>query len=185
MKGGFAESPLRMNKGLAKLERWTEDAIRERAGTLAARAVGVWSTTKLAAGVLDAYKPKVETTAGYTIEDHRIWSPGRCGTYSRHSASKCGHSTLRDRGIPEALRRYKAETNFVDVIPQAKRLRLSLNIAFPEISDPKGICVDVTGLGRWGNGDVRVELTSLDELPYAMGLVRQSFEKQMGNGGDA
>ena len=58
-------------------------------------------------------------------------------------------------------------------------------MAFPEINDPKGICKDVTGLGRWGNGDVEVGLASLDELPYVMGLVRQSFEKQMGNGGDA
>ena len=41
---------------------------------------------------------------------------------------------------------YKAETNFVDVVPQAKRLRLSLNMAFPEINDPKGICKDVSGL---------------------------------------
>jgi predicted transport protein len=77
---------------------------------------------------------------------------------------------------------YKAETNFVDVIPQAKRLRLSLNMEFPEITDPKGMCKDVTGMGRWGNGDVSVSLTSMDELPYIMGLVRQSFEKQMGNG---
>ena len=51
---------------------------------------------------------------------------------------------------------YKAETNFVDVVPQAKRLRLSLNIKFPEINDPKGICKDVSSLGRWGNGDVEV-----------------------------
>ena len=39
-------------------------------------------------------------------------------------------------------------------------------------------------MGRWGNGDVEVGLASLDELPYVMGLVRQSLEKQMGNGGD-
>jgi len=37
-------------------------------------------------------------------------------------------------------------------------------------------------LGRWGNGDVEVALNSLDELPYVIGLVRQAFEKQMGNG---
>ena len=74
---------------------------------------------------------------------------------------------------------YKAETNFVDVAPQAKRLRLSLNMEFAEITDPRGLCQDVTDLGRWGNGDVSVGLSSLDELPYVMGLVRQSFEKQM------
>ncbi len=79
---------------------------------------------------------------------------------------------------------YKAETNFVDVIPQTKRLILSLNMAFPEINDPKGLCRDVTGRGRWGNGDVEIILASLDELPYVMGLVRQSFEQQMGNGED-
>jgi predicted transport protein len=80
---------------------------------------------------------------------------------------------------------YKAETNFVDVVPQAKRLRLSLNMGFPDINDPKGFCKDVSGLGRWGNGDVEVGLSSLDELPYVIGLVRQSLEKQMGSAGDA
>ena len=79
---------------------------------------------------------------------------------------------------------YKAETNFVDVVPQAKRLRLSLNMPFPEIIDPRGICHDVSGVGRWGNGDVEVGLATLEDLPYVMGLVRQAFEKQMGNGND-
>ncbi len=75
---------------------------------------------------------------------------------------------------------YKAETNFVDVVPQAKRLRLSLNMPFHEIDDPRGLCRDVSGLGRWGNGDVEVGLSSIDELPYVMGLIRQSLEMQMG-----
>ena len=80
---------------------------------------------------------------------------------------------------------YRAETNFVDVVPQSKTLRLSLNIGFHEIDDPQGLCKDVSGLGRWGNGDVEVRLTKLDDLPYVMALVRQSFERQMGNGAGA
>lgn len=80
---------------------------------------------------------------------------------------------------------YKAETNFVDVVPQAKRLRLSLNISFADINDPRGLCKDVSSVGRWGNGDVEVGLASIDELPYVVGLVRQSFERQMGEGADA
>ena len=58
-------------------------------------------------------------------------------------------------------------------------------MSFPEINDPKGLCKDVSGLGRWGNGDVEVGLASLDEVPYVLGLVRQAFEKQMGNGSDS
>ena len=76
---------------------------------------------------------------------------------------------------------YKAETNFVDIVPQVKKLRLSLNMAFSEINDPKGLCKDVSDVGRWGNGDVEVNLSTLDQLPYVMSLVRQSFEKQMGS----
>jgi predicted transport protein len=76
---------------------------------------------------------------------------------------------------------YKAETNFVDVVPQLKRLILSLNIQFHELHDPKGVAKDVTNLGRWGNGDVEVGLSKSDDLPYVMGLVRQAFEQQMGS----
>ena len=47
---------------------------------------------------------------------------------------------------------YKAETNFVDVVPQKSRLRLSLNMQFHELHDPKGLAKDVTNLwslGQW------------------------------------
>ena len=56
---------------------------------------------------------------------------------------------------------------------------------FSEIDDPKGLCNDVTNLGRWGNGDVEIGVSSLDELPYVMGLIRQSFDRQMGEPQDA
>ena len=42
--------------------------------------------------------------------------------------------------------------------------------------------ISVTNLGRWGNGDAEVQLNTMEELPYVMGLVRQAFEKQMGDG---
>jgi predicted transport protein len=78
---------------------------------------------------------------------------------------------------------FKAETNFVDIVPQATRLMLSLNISLPELEDPRGLCKDVSQLGHWGNGDVELALESNDQLPYAVGLVRQALERQLGNGG--
>ena len=74
---------------------------------------------------------------------------------------------------------YEAETNFVDVVPQAKRLRLSLNMPFAELDDPRGLAKNVTGLGRWGNGDVELGVATLEEVPYAIGLIRQSLERQL------
>ena len=74
---------------------------------------------------------------------------------------------------------YKAETNFVDVEPQSKRLKLFLNIPFPDLNDSRGISRDVTKIGTWGNGDVEVIFDNLEEIPYIMSLVRQSFERQI------
>jgi len=127
----------------------TEEAIRQRAETLAAQAVNVWSALKREPDVLEAYKPKA-ATAGYTIDDHPHVAAGPL----REVFEAFRKQVLAlDACVTEEFLKlyvaYKAETNFVDVVPQAKRLRLSLNMAFPEISDPKGICKDVSGLGRW------------------------------------
>jgi len=67
-------------------------------------------------------------------------------------------------------------------VPQAKRLRLSLNLDFPEIDDPHGLCKDVTNLGRLGNGNVEVGLENAADLQYVIGLVRQALERQLGDG---
>ncbi len=186
MKGGFAESPLRMNQGLGALDQWNEQAIRGRAAALAASAIKVWPAPKLNSATLDGYKPTA-SSASYTIEDHENLA---ASSPMRKIFEAFRREVLAlDPCVTEEFLKlyvaYKAETNFADVIPQVKRLRLSLNMEFPEITDPKGLCRNVAGLGRWGNGDVEVGLASIEELPYVMGLVRQSFEKQMGSGADA
>jgi uncharacterized protein with ParB-like and HNH nuclease domain/predicted transport protein len=181
MKGGFKESPLKLNAGLGQLESWNEVAIKARAGKLADLALEVWRGPVLAHAVLKAYKPKAPAPA-YTINDHPhlLVEP----LHTLFEAFRREVLALDPAVTEEFLKlyvAYKAETNFVDVVPQARRLRLSLNVAFQEIDDPKGLCKDVSELGRWGNGDVEVGLATLAELPYVMGLVRQSLEKQMGS----
>jgi uncharacterized protein with ParB-like and HNH nuclease domain/predicted transport protein len=183
--GGFKESPLRLNEGLGAINNWNEGAIQERADRLAAVAVGVWAPPYLTSDVLDAYKPKTEKVSSlYSIEDHIHLA---AGTRPRELFDVLrGELLALDPCVTEEFLKlyvaYKAETNFVDVVPQANKLRLALNMPFHELHDPRGIAEDVTNKGRWGNGDVGVGLASLGEMPYVLGLVRQSFEKQMGNG---
>jgi predicted transport protein len=191
MKGGFKESPLKVNAGLGQVDVWNEAAIQERAGRLADQAVAVWTAPKMTADALAAYQPaKTREPGGYTIDAHPFLAKG---SEMYGSAMRILFEALRkevlalDPCVTEEFKKlyvaYKAETNFVDVIPQAKLLRLTINLRFAEINDPKGLCRDITNLGRWGNGDVEVVLKTLDELPYVMGLVQQSFERQMGEGG--
>jgi predicted transport protein len=80
---------------------------------------------------------------------------------------------------------HKAETNFVDIVPQAKRLRLSLNMPFAELDDPRGLAKNVAGLGRWGNGEVELRVNALEEVPYAIGLIRQSLDRQLDDAPEA
>ena len=183
MKGGFRESPLKLNEGLSSLDKWDEAAIKNRAERLAAVAAGVWAMPALQAEALESYRPRGEKAAGYTIDDHPQLA---IGSPMRNLFEIFRKDVLvLDRCVSEEFLKlyvaYKAETNFVDIVPQKSRLRLSLNMQFHELHDPKGLAKDVTSLGRWGNGDVEVGFSKPEELPYVMGLVRQAFERQMGN----
>jgi predicted transport protein len=184
MKGGFKKSPLRLNEGLGTLDTWDEDAIQARAKRLAGQTVEVWAAPVLSAEVLEVYRPKVERSAGYSLEDHTpIAEDGAMRPL--FDAFRKEVLALDPCVSEEVLKLYvafKAETNFVDVVPQKSRLRLTLNMHFHELHDPRGLAKDVTNLGRWGNGDVQVSMSKADEMPYVLGLVRQAFEKQMGNG---
>jgi len=186
-KIGFKYSALNINEGLGTLEKWDEDAIKARAERLAKEATKVWTMPLLDSSVLDAYRPAtVKIGQQYSIDDHPYLASGPMRAL--FAALRNVILELDPCVTEEYLKlyvAYKAETNFVDVVPQAKRLRLSLNMPFSEIDDPKEFCTDVTHLGRWGNGDVEVGLSSLEELPYVMGLIRQSFDRQMGGPQDA
>ena len=182
MVGGFSQSPLRVNAGLGQVDQWDEVAIKARAGGLAGAALKVWPAPKVPPDVLAAYRPKAAETATYSIEDHPYLLAANMRELFEHFRKEV---RALDPCVNEEFLKlyvaYKAETNFVDVIPQAKQLLLSLNIGFPEINDPKGLGRDVSNIGRWGNGDVEVGISSVDQLPYVMGLVRQSLERQLGN----
>jgi len=185
MEGGFRESPLRLNAGLGQAEAWNEAAIKERAERLSHLAEAVWVSPKLDPGVLDAYRPH-PPSAGYTIGDHPHLVAGPMKeVFEQFRRAVLAMDPCVIEEFLKLYVAYKAETNFADVVPLAKRLRISLNMKFADIDDPRGLCRDVSGIGRWGNGDAEVTISSIDELPYVLGLVRQSFERQMGNAGDA
>jgi uncharacterized protein with ParB-like and HNH nuclease domain/predicted transport protein len=185
MKGGFKESPLRLNAGLGQLDAWNEETIKTRARQLADQALAAWSAPELDAGTLAKYRPtKVEEKGDYTINNHPyLLAPGLRAVFEGFRKEVLALDPCVTEEFLKLYVAYKAETNFVDVVPQSKRLLLTLNMPFADINDPKGLCKDVTGLGRWGNGDIQVSLSSVDELPYVMGLVRQPYERQMGNDG--
>ena len=184
MEGGFKDSPLQLNKDVKETEIWNEKAINRRADRLAKIATKVWIMPDLSKDIVDKYSDISKRTSGFRIEDHIH--------LSHSSAMRPVFEILRkdilniDPVVTEEFLKlyvaYKAETNFTDVVPQANALRVTLNLPFQNIDDPRRICKDVSNVGRWGNGDVEFKLSSVEEIPYAISLIEQSFEYQMGNG---
>ena len=183
MKGGFLQSPLTLNEKVREAEVWNESAILERAAFLSKRAIEIWPRFEVDAGTLKKFEAVKSAASNYTLADHPNLE--RQEVRALFDALRAEVLAL-DSNISETVLKYyiafKAETNFVDVIPKARWLRLSLNLKFSEIDDPRGIATDVTGKGRWGNGDVSINFKKIDELPYVTGLIKQSLSKQLSNG---
>lgn len=183
MKGGFLESPLKLNKVIATQAVWNEAAILERANQISDETLKIWQSPNLSQDEITRWaKPpepeKQQTT--YSIEDHEYLA--RPNVRELFDALRTEVMKM-DPEVSETFLKYwiayKVNTNFVDVVPKAKGLRLSINMKYSEISDPEGMTEDISEKGRWGNGDVSVHYRKLQDLPYIMGLIRQSYEKQL------
>ena len=182
MTGGFKNSPLVLNEDLRSCSIWNESAISARARKLANRAIEVWVAPHLPESILQAYIDIPLQPEGYTLADH-VHLAEDAPMYDLFQQLRKEVMALDPSVTEDILKLYvafKAETNFVDVVPLKSKLRLSINLRFHELNDPKEMARDVSSLGRWGNGDAEIGLSDISDLPYVMGLIRQSLEKQMG-----
>ena len=183
IEGGFDQSPIRLNRSLAKFSVWDEQSINERAKMLADEMIRIWPYPAVEEEVLSKYRnDKKADEKIYTIEDHSFLTDGPMkelfDTFRKRVLNI--DSSVKEEFLKLYVA-YKATTNFVDVVPQKSKLRISLNMDFDEIYDPKNLCIDVRDKGRWGNGDVEIYLNSIDQLDDAMLLIKQSFDKNSEN----
>ena len=177
MAGGFKESALRLNKYVILQNKWNQKHIQERAKELAKKAESIWPYPTLTVAELAPYQVEEKTVQKYSLE-----------TYDVNVFTRILFESLDKRimNLSPAVKKeykklyvaYKLDTNFVDIVFQKQRLRISINMKFSEINDPNGICKDITGIGRWGNSDVELFMEHQDELDQIMEIVKQSFDAQ-------
>lgn len=178
MEGGFKESALRLNAYLVKLTEWNEEHIKERAKILAGKAEQIWKYPQISAGELAPYQVEEKPAQKYTIDSYDINAFTKT-LFDMLDRRICNLSPDVKREFKKLYIAYKLDTNFVDIVVQKQRLRISLNMKYSEIYDPKGICRDITGLSRWGNGDVEVFFEHTSEIDDVMDLIEQSYKKQV------
>ena len=178
MEGGFKESALRLNSFVVKQNEWTEDKIKERARLLAEKAIKIWGYPIMTASELAPYCAEEKPSERYSLD-----------TYDTNVFTRTLYEVLdrRIQNLSPAVKKefkklyvaYKLDTNFVDVVFQKQRLRISVNMKFSEVIDPKGICRDITGLGRWGNGDVELFMEHTSDVDQVMEIIEQSYRLQV------
>ncbi|MFE9242383.1 DUF262 domain-containing protein [Nocardiopsis sp. NPDC006938] len=178
MEGGFRESPLRLNRGLGTLESWNEVTIRKRAERLAAQAVDIWPRPVRPEGF--PHTGGSATESGYSIEDHPNLTGPLLTLFEKFRSRVLALDEVVTETFLKRYIAYKAETNFVDVVAQSERLKLTLNMPFESLHDERAMAWDVTGKGKAGNGNVQVVLGAEEDVDHVLGLVRQAYEYQVG-----
>lgn len=179
MEGGFKDSPLRLNKGLGQLDTWNLEEIQKRSVRLATDALQIWKRPALPDEVVEIFETN-RTESDFSIEDHPHLLPRpRRSLFEKFSTEVLALDPGITRHFLKLYIAFKAETNFVDVVPQKARMRLSLNIPIEALHDERHLAWDVSGKGHWGNGPTEVALTEDSDLSYIIGLVRQAHEFQM------
>ncbi|MEG1498845.1 MAG: DUF1524 domain-containing protein, partial [Bacteroidales bacterium] len=180
MEGGFNDSPLRLNKFMQKVDVWNEEMIKKRAKELATIAINIWKAPNLSQEILDKYLLGEEKEVNsYSIDSYEYLK----GEILELYFSLRKRILNIDASVKEEYKKlyiaFKSHTNFVDIVPQKSRLRLSLNMEFSQIEDPRNMCIDVSNKGRWGNGDIEIGVSNRNELDDVMDLIQQAFDIQM------
>lgn len=177
MEGGFKESALRLNSSIVKLTEWNEKKIKERALLLADKAKRIWIYPDITEEQLAPYQITEKPTERYSLKtyDVNVFTKTLFDVLDRRIQNL---SPNVKREFKKLYVAYKLDTNFVDVVFQKQRLRISVNMKFSEIIDPNGICRDITGIGRWGNGDVELYMEHTSDVDQIMGIVEQAYRIQ-------
>jgi uncharacterized protein with ParB-like and HNH nuclease domain/predicted transport protein len=177
MKGGFKDSHFRLNNYVAGLSKWDESTIKERASQLAEEALEIWEYPHLTEEELKPYQEEKKLPIQeYSLDTYHFNEDTReLFDILDSRIMKLSANTNIRREYKQSYIAYKLDTNFADIVVQKKRLKIALNVKFFEIADPYHMCVDVTGKGQEGNGDVATFFKDKSEIDKVMDLIKQSY----------
>ena len=177
---GFRKSPLWLNEGLGDTNKWNEDAILKRAERLAERAVNVWARPDLPDETLEAYKAGSKTSReALSGNGHPVFAGPALEMFESFRKKVLEIDECVTEKILEESVVYRAETDFMEVLPEGDGLVVLLNTRLRELRDPGGLTVITTQKGPLAEPRTKVAIEKIEDLPRAVALASQTFERQM------
>lgn len=180
--GGFNDSPLRLNKFIREQSTWDATTIEQRGKQLADKAITVWRP--LMVDPLAVKQRELEEhkalAANYRIDDLELDdSAKKLFEALRPQIQNLGADVVElpnDRSVI-----YRVFDFVVEIIPRRQRLSLLLNLDFADCEDPSGNARDATEfafiIGATEAGGVLYNLDSEDDVPAAVNVIRQAYER--------
>lgn len=181
MKGGFAESPLRLNKFIREQAVWTAAEIERRGKELAVKALAIWrplvvDTEAVKAAELEERKAQA---ARYSLDKLDFDTCRPLFDALRQQVLSLGNDVIELCG-PKSVT-YRVFDFFLELIPRKRRLSLLLNLDFEECDDPTRKAIDTSKyafiMHASETGGVLFSMDDDTQLAAAMHLVRQAYEK--------
>lgn len=171
-----------MNRFIREQSTWDAKTIEQRGKLLAEKAVTVWCP--LVVDLLAVKQRELEEhkalAANYRIENLELDETAKQLLEAlRPQIQALGADVVElpnDRSVI-----YRVFDFFVEIIPRKQRLSLLLNLDFADCEDPSGKARDATEfafiIGATETGGALYNLESQDDMPAAINVVRQAYER--------
>lgn len=181
MKGGFNDTGLRLNSYIRKQTEWNADKIKERAKILSNNALKIWQFPSISEDIVQQYKEEPSKRRNeYTFEHYSdSFSDETLRIYDELDKKIMNLDSCVKKEFTKLYIAYKAETNFVDVIPQKSALFLNVSLDYDKVNDPKGLCENIADKGRWGNGTTGIHLINQDQIDDVIAIISQALDAQI------
>lgn len=183
IKGGFNDSPLRLNRSVREQAQWTATEIEARGRKLAEQALGVWPALKAVdmAAVRDAeLAERLAAAAQYKVADLDFDASARLVFEELQR-----HILDLGSGISELCTEhtvvYRVYDHFVELLPRKGRVALLVNVDFDQCDIAGTNAEDASAYAfivhATESGGVYLEVKDLMGVPAALAVVRQAYEQ--------
>ncbi len=181
MKGGFADTGLRLNSYIRNQTEWNADKIQERAKILSDNALKIWEFPTVSDDVVQRYKEESsKKRTEYTFKNYSdSFSDETLAIYNELDKKILNLDSCVKKEFTKLYIAYKADTNFVDIIPQKSALFLNVSLDYDKVNDPKGLCENIADKGSWGTGTTGIHLTSQDQIDDVISIISQALDAQI------
>jgi uncharacterized protein with ParB-like and HNH nuclease domain/predicted transport protein len=182
MEGGFADSPLRLNKFVKNQVQWTQSEIEKRGKQLASSALKIWGPIQIDVDtVRQAKLDRMRKEASEYTEESLGLEDSMKPLFAelRREILSVGTDVIEIFRAKSVT--YRVFDYFVELIPRKQYLTLLFNIDFEDCDDPSQLARDASNKAFIVNaseqGGVLLPIWNVEQISVALHITKQAYQQ--------